>query len=224
MPYIDTNTLESRCYRNVSTHVVGVIKLREYDGKPNGVALKPGEKVHMNSIEERLTGNAPKSQADNPFRNGELALIDEAAETAALEAATAAAAEPEAEEEPEAETQIEAPTVTINTSDPDPNLPSGAIPGAQDPRAKPAPVTEGSLEEVAEESAQAAEESGEAPTIEEETAVDHTEETGVKVEQQDEEVEGERAEAEEVGTPDAAQKVQRQSGSGNRRSRSKRSR
>lgn len=213
-PYIDTNTLESRCYRNISKHTVGVIKLREYDGKPNAVALKPDEKVHLNSIEERLTGNAPKSQAANPFKNGELAMVDEAAETAAVEAAaTEAALEETPEEAPTEETPADVAPGAPKA--PEADLPPAAMPGAQDPRTAPAPVQGGSLEEVAEEAAQAAEDSGEPPT--EEHAVSHTEETGVEIKPEDqEEVVGERAATEEVATPEAAPKSRRKSASSKR--------
>lgn len=211
MPFIDTHTLETRCYRNRSTHVVGVIKLREYDGKPNGIGLKPGEKTHLNTIEERLTRNAPRSEADNPFANGELELVDEATEgLATVEAEEIAAAE-----EPETETEPETPATPEPGAPKEPNadLPPGAIPGAQDPRAQPAP---GTLEEVAAEAAKAAEESGEPPTDEEHAvsaASAVAEETGVKIDPADqEEVAGERAAAEEVATPDAAPKPRRQSG------------
>lgn len=201
MTFVDTDSMETRCYQNISKHVIGVVKLREYDGKPNGTSLKPGERIHLNSIEERLTRNAPKQAKDNPFANGELHQVDEEAERLAASeaAATVPAAPEETATEADTEAKVEGPSVTVNTNAPDPGLPPAAIPGAQDPRAKPAPVAEGSLEEVAADAATQAEDSGEPPT-EEETAVDYTEETGVKVEEQDEQVEGERALAEEVGT------------------------
>lgn len=205
MSLIDTAELATNCYENVSQHVVGVIKLREYDGKPNGIGIKPGDRVWLNTVEIRLTGNAPKRAEDNPLANGELNLVteDRDAETAELPSEV-----PVKEVTPTPETEQEPPS-PAEPLQPDPNLPSGAIPGPQDPRTTPAPVETGSLEEVAAEAAAAAEETGVPPTPEEETAVSQVieEETGVKVPPQDEQVIGERAQAEEVGTQTAEGKA-----------------
>lgn len=213
MTMIDTAELASNCYENVSQHVVGVIKLREYDGKPNGIGVKPGDRVWLNTVEIRLTGNAPKRAEDNPLANGELNLVNEDREAATAELPSEVPTE-EVPEVPAAPETKQEPSSGADSLQPHPDLPTGAIPGQQDPRVNPAPVQTGSLEEVAAEAAAAAEETGVPPTEEtaqtvaaEETAVSQVEETGVKIDTPQEKVVGERAQAEEVATPTTESKT-----------------
>lgn len=124
-------------YRNRTNHVIGVVKIRDYDNRPNGIAVGPGEEVYLNLLEQRLTRNAPRREEDNPLANGDLELVDETARS--QEPTPVAPSEPE-------------PTPTPLDA-PEPVLPPGAVPaGTPLPPASP-PVEDVAAKNDTEETA-----------------------------------------------------------------------
>lgn len=64
-------------FRNTRKHHIGVVLKRE-DGKMKGSALEPEGRVWMDEEEQMATANAPRSESDNPFVNGDLELVQSA--------------------------------------------------------------------------------------------------------------------------------------------------
>lgn len=184
---MDIATLDETIYENISGHVVGVIKLREHDGKPNAIGVRAGERIGLNEVEQRLTRNAPKNAADNPFANGDL--------TAVVEDRTEDEPVTPVEETPP---PVEPPAPSQDGA-PDPGLPTGALPAAQSVPAPPERVQEDPPEVETEEVAVA----GGGPD---------DEETGTAAEPVGPPPEGEYAQDEEVATPDAPAKVAEETG------------
>jgi hypothetical protein len=63
-------------FRNDSGHVIGVVT-RRAKGEMKGLPLQPGDSVWLDEEEQIATANAPRSDADNPFANGDLKLVTE---------------------------------------------------------------------------------------------------------------------------------------------------
>lgn len=63
-------------FRNESGHTIGVVTRRS-KGELKSLALGPEESIWLDEEEQIATANAPRDDADNPFTNGDLALVTE---------------------------------------------------------------------------------------------------------------------------------------------------
>jgi hypothetical protein len=61
-------------YENTRDHFIGVMTERE-DRKMKALAVAPNATIWLTEEEEIATANAPRSDADNPFINGDLKLL-----------------------------------------------------------------------------------------------------------------------------------------------------
>lgn len=65
---------DRRLFRNNVDRVIGVVTL-DHHNDPKGTPLQPGETAYLNETEMRMTANAPRDPADNPFTNGDLVEV-----------------------------------------------------------------------------------------------------------------------------------------------------
>jgi hypothetical protein len=66
-------------FRNDSGGIVGVVTI-EPGGKTVSIPVKPGASVWLSEDEQIATANAPVNDEDNPFINGQLTKVTEAAD------------------------------------------------------------------------------------------------------------------------------------------------
>jgi hypothetical protein len=185
-------------FRNTRDHQIGVVLKRE-DGKMKGMAIAPGDSVWMDEEEQMATANAPRKESDNPFVNGDLELVQSAralanrrpigdTEHPQQEVGGQVADGAPATEEPEAagaDSDGEEGSAQEESSE-EPQAP------AEEPEA---PVSGKPTREQAEASARAAAGRRRAPAP--------NEHTGSSPKPAGDPPEGQRAPAEEVGTPEA---------------------
>lgn len=196
-------------FRNATNHIIGYVYYDE-DDKRRGGAVSADETVWLSEKDQIATANAPHDPADNPLTNGALVEV-----TAATEIASRRPLRPEAEVAPP---NVEQPV-------------EGELAGAEVVPANPTTEEADAEEEPAEESVEPAPEP-EADEVPAEESPDEPEkelspseiaaqrsippagppifepqpedaETGTGVDPLGEPPEGERAAAEEVGTPSA---------------------
>jgi hypothetical protein len=91
-------THEKTEFRNDSGGIIGVITI-EPDGKRKGIAVKPGECIWLSEDEEIATANAPLRDEDNPFINGQLVKVTDAADIRNRRPIGSSADSPEAAEQ-----------------------------------------------------------------------------------------------------------------------------
>lgn len=65
-------------FRNTRDFHIGVVLKREDGRTMKGMALEPGGRVWMDEEEQMATANAPRKESDNPFTNGDLELVQSA--------------------------------------------------------------------------------------------------------------------------------------------------
>lgn len=177
--------MEKAEFRNDSPGVCGAV-LTEPGGKPKGIAIKPGETVWMTEEDQILTANAPRKAEDNPFANGTLVLVTEPKDIANRRPIGHT-------ERPQAEMSAEDQAAA------DAKRAENEAAGAEHARKE-----QEEADRRAQEEAKAAE-TGPKP-LPHQGSKDPAEETGLVVEPTGPAPEGERAVAEEVGTPDAEAK------------------
>jgi hypothetical protein len=66
-------------FKNASPGIIGVVTL-EPGGKEVAIPVKPGASVWLSEDEQIATANAPQRDEDNPFINGQLVKITDAAD------------------------------------------------------------------------------------------------------------------------------------------------
>lgn len=164
-------------YRNDSAGIIGVITI-ELGGERTPIPVGPGKTVWLSEEEEIATANAPQRDEDNPFINGHLAKVTDAADILNRRPIGANASSPEsAEQKRKAEEQ------------------AAAVKAANERQA-------------AEEQARLkeAQQQATAPQPNQAPPRQTRDETAAPPQSQGSQAKGSRAAGEEVGTPEAAAK------------------
>lgn len=168
-------------YRNVTEGNIGAVKI-DRQGENKGVPVRPGETIWLTEEERRETARAPREAADNPFANGSFAKVSDERQTDTDDRPFDVGHQ---SPPPEAPAPQEAPQA------PEPPAPAQSAPVPVQEAPKPAPAAQtqgGDLRK---------------PVAEETAARHEHEETGVAQPPEGEQIEGEFAATEEVGTPRA---------------------
>lgn len=168
-------------YRNCTDSNIGAVKLDRV-GEEHGVAVRPGETVWLTEEERRATARAPREASDNPFANGSFVKVSDSRMTDTDDRPI--------DVPPPAPEQAEEPQ-----SDPEPPPAPEQPQAASQTASQTAPTQGGDLRKPVKPQPVA---------TAEETAARHAhEETGIAEPPRGKPIEGEYAEREEVGTPQA---------------------
>lgn len=62
--------METQWFKNNADGVVGAVKLDPGTGRPEAVAIGPGETVELTEEEQRRTASAPRDALNNPLAHG----------------------------------------------------------------------------------------------------------------------------------------------------------
>jgi len=173
-------------FRNATSGQVGVVTI-EPGGKERGIAVAPGGEVWLSEDEQVVTANAPRKDEDNPFRNGQLELVEEASN---VKNRRPIGTDPV--EEPAASGSPEQPSQSGEGEPAD-------APVEGDPAAGPANARQEANEKRAAEERERAEKAAKQA----QAGPVPAEETGSAVSPQGTPKVGKRAPGEEVGVPDA---------------------
>lgn len=162
-------------FRNESGGFLGVIVI-EPGGKERGISVRPGDSIWLSEEDQIATANAPRSDDNNPFINGQLKLV-----TAATAIANRRPIGDTTQPQPNEEAQR-----------------SKAVQAQEKKKAAAASKQQAEAERTAEGRKQA--EQGHRPAPKRQAA----DQTGAAPQPQGTAAQGSRAEDEEVGTPEAA--------------------
>lgn len=179
--------MEKAEFTNTSAGVCGVTII-EPGGKPKGIAVKPGDTVWLTEEEQILTANAPRKPENNPFVNGTLTLATEPQDIA--------------NRRPIGHTERQQPEMSPEDQQ--------AADKARQEQEQAKAEHERKEAEEAEARSQAAQDPSNQPPARlphQGSSTDPAAETGLQVEPTGPAPEGERAQAEEVGTPEAEPKA-----------------
>jgi hypothetical protein len=178
--------MEKAEFKNTSPGVCGVTIL-EPGGKPKGIAVKSGDTIWLTEEEQILTANAPRKAEDNPFVNGTLTLATEPKDIA--------------NRRPIGHTERQQPEMSVEDQ------------AAADKARAEQDQAKAEHERKEAEQAKAREEAAQDPANQPPARLPHQgsstdlgAETGLQAEPVGDAPEGERAQAEEVGTPEAEPK------------------